>query len=112
MRSKHGMVMKLFSAQRYDLKQVSQSLVWCAEPHKKFFRAIQSQPVGYSKHNFWVTSETSLQNQVARGYENCVLSTQLFDFEWREKLFCEIPHTKLSFAIHVWDHTFAQKKVS
>ena len=70
MRSNDGMVMKLFSAQRYDPKQVSQSLVWCAEPHKKFFRAIQSQTVGYSKHNFWDTSETSLQNQVARGYEN------------------------------------------
>ena len=70
MRSSDGMAMKLFSAQRYDPKHVSQSLVWCAESHKKVFRAIQSQTVGYSKHNFWDTSETSLQNQVARGYEN------------------------------------------
>ena len=64
-----------FSAQRYDPKQVSQSWVWCAESHKNFFRAIQSQTVGYSKHNFWVTSETSLQNQVARGYENPKIAT-------------------------------------
>ena len=69
MRSKYDMVMKLFSAQRYDLKQASESLVWCAEP-PNFFHAIQSQTVGYSEHNFWDTSETSLQNQVARGYEN------------------------------------------
>ena len=70
MRSKHGMVMKLFSAQKYDPRQVSDSLVWRSEPHKTFFRAIQSQTVGYSKHNFWDTSETSLQNQVSKGYEN------------------------------------------
>ena len=45
-RSNDGMVMKLFSAQRYDPKQVSQSLVWCVEPHKIFSR--------HSKSNSWV----------------------------------------------------------
>ena len=69
MRSKHGMVTKLFSAQRYDPKQVSESLVLCAEPHKKFSRPIQSQAVGCVKHNFWDTSETFLQNRVAKRYE-------------------------------------------
>ena len=69
MRSKHGMVTKLFSAQRYDPKQVSESLVLCAEPLKKFSWPIQSQTVGCVKHNFWDTSETFLQNQVAKGYE-------------------------------------------
>ena len=69
MRSKHGMVTKLFSAQRYDPRQVSESLVWCAEPHKKFSRLIQSQTVACVKHNFWNTSETFLQNRVAKGYE-------------------------------------------
>ena len=70
MRSKHGMVTKLFSAQRYDPKQVSESLVLCAEPHKKFSRPIQSQTVGCVKHNFWDTSETLLQNRVGEGYGN------------------------------------------
>ena len=70
MRSKHGMVTKLFSAQRYDPKQVSESLVLCAEPHKKFSRPIQSQTVGCVKHNFSDTSETFLQNRVAKRYEN------------------------------------------
>ena len=70
MRSKHGMVTKIFSAQRYDPKQVSESLVSCAEPHKKFSRSIQSQTVGCVKHNFSDTSETFLQNRVAKGYEN------------------------------------------
>ena len=68
MRSKHGMVTKLFSAQRYDPRQLSESLVLCAEPHK-IFRPIQSQTVGCVKHNFWDTSETFLQNRVAKGYE-------------------------------------------
>ena len=36
MRSKHGMVTKFLFAQMYDPKQESESLVWCAEPHKKF----------------------------------------------------------------------------
>ena len=36
MRSEHGMVTKVFSAQMYDPRQVSESLVWYAEPHKKF----------------------------------------------------------------------------
>ena len=58
----------------YDPRQVFESLVWCAEPHKNFFRAIQSQTVGYSKHNFWDTSETSLQNQFTRGYENAKIA--------------------------------------
>ena len=53
----------------YDPKQVSESLVLCAEPHKKFSRPIQSQTVGCVKHNFWDTSETFLQNRVAKGYE-------------------------------------------
>ena len=75
MRSNDGMVMKLFSAQRYDPKQVSESLVWCAEPHKKFFRATQSQTVDYSKHNFWDTSETLLENRVAKCPKNCDLRT-------------------------------------
>ena len=70
MRSKHGMVTKLFSAQRYDPRQVSQNLVWCADPHKKFSRHPQSHTVECVKHNFWDTSETLLQNRVARGYEN------------------------------------------
>ena len=69
MRSKHGMVTKLFSAQRYDPKQVSESLVLCAEPHKKFSRPIQSQAAGCVKHNFWDTSGTLLQNRVVKGYE-------------------------------------------
>ena len=70
MRSKYGMVTKLFSAQRYDPRQVFESLVWCAEPHKKFSRHPQSHTVECVKHNFWDTSETLLQNRVARGYEN------------------------------------------
>ena len=70
MRSKHGMVTKLFSAQRYDPREVSESLVLCAEPHKKFSRSTQSQTVGCVKHKFWDTSETLLQNRVAKGYEN------------------------------------------
>ena len=41
MRSNDGMVIKNFSAQRYDPKQVSESLGLCAEPHKKFSRATQ-----------------------------------------------------------------------
>ena len=52
MRSKHGMVTKLFSAQRYDPRQVSQNFVWCAEPHKKFSRRPQSHTVECVKHNF------------------------------------------------------------
>ena len=70
MRSKHGMVTKLFSAQRYDPRQVFESLVWCAKPHRKFSRPTQSQTGGCVKHNFWDTSETLLQNRVAKGYEN------------------------------------------
>ena len=69
-RSKYGMVTKFFSAQSYDPRQVLKSLVWCAEPHKKFSRSTQSQTVGCVKHNFWGTSETLLQNRVAKGYEN------------------------------------------
>ena len=70
MRSKHGMVTKLFSAQRYDPRQVSQSLVWCAKPHQRFPRHPQSHTVECVKHNFWDTSETLLQNRLARGDEN------------------------------------------
>ena len=70
MRSKHGMVTKLFSTQRYDPRQVSQNLVWCAESHKKFFRHPQSHTVECVKHNFWDTSKTLLQSRVAKGYEN------------------------------------------
>ena len=70
MRSNDGMVMKLFSAQRYDPRQVSQNLVRCAEPHKKFSRHPQSHTVECVKQNFWDTSETLLQNRVAKGYEN------------------------------------------
>ena len=70
MRSKHGMITKLFSAQRYDPRHVSESLVWCAEAHKKFSRPPQSQTVRCVKHNFGDTSETLLQNRVAKGYEN------------------------------------------
>ena len=43
MRSKHGVVTKLFLAQKYDPRQVVESLVWCAEPHKNFSRPTQSQ---------------------------------------------------------------------
>ena len=70
MRFKYGMVTKFFSAQRYDPRQVSQNLVRCAEPHKKFSRHPQSHTVECVKHNFWDTSETLLQNRVAKGYEN------------------------------------------
>ena len=70
MRSKYGMVTKLFSAQRYDPRQLSQNLVWCAEPHKKFSRHPQSHTVECVKHNSLDTSETLLQNRVARVYEN------------------------------------------
>ena len=70
MRSKHGMVTKLFSAQRYDPRQVSESLVWYAEPHKKFSRPTQSHTVECVIHTFGDTSETLLQNRVAKGYEN------------------------------------------
>ena len=41
MRSKYGMVTKLFSVQRYDPRQVSESLVWCAKPHKEFSRPLK-----------------------------------------------------------------------
>ena len=34
MRFKHGIITKRFSAQMYDPRQVSESLVWCVEPHK------------------------------------------------------------------------------
>ena len=70
MRSKHGMVTKRFSTQRYDPRQVSQNLVWCAEPHKKFSWYPQSHTVECVKHNFWDTSETLLQNRLAKGYDN------------------------------------------
>ena len=70
MRSKYGMVTKLFSAQMYDPRQASESLVWCAKPHIKFSQPTQSQTVRCVKHNFWDTSETLLQNRVAKGYEN------------------------------------------
>ena len=110
MRSKYGMVTKLFSAQRYDPRQVLKSLVWCAEPHRKFSRPVQSQTVECVKQNFWDTSETLLQNRVTKGYENCVLRTQVCDFEEAEKIFRESPHTKVTFQILVWDHTFAQTK--
>ena len=70
MRSRYGMVTKLFSAQRYDPRQVSQNLVRCAEPHKKFSRHPQSHTVECVKHNFWDTSETLLQNRVGKGYGN------------------------------------------
>ena len=71
MRSKYGMVTNFFSsAQKYDSKKVFKSLVWCAETHNRFSRAPQSQTVGCVKHNFWDTSETLLQNQVGKGYEN------------------------------------------
>ena len=69
MRYKYGMVTKRFSVQRYDPRQVSQNLVWCAEPHKKFSRLIQSQTVGCVKHNIWNTLEAFHQNRVAKGYE-------------------------------------------
>ena len=67
MRSKYGMVTKLFSAQRYDPRQVLQNLVRCAEPHKNFSQPTQTQTVGYVKHSF---CDTFLQNRVAREYEN------------------------------------------
>ena len=70
MRSKYYIVTKPFSAQRYDPRQVFESLVWCAKPHRKFSRPTQSQTGGCVKHNFWDTSETLLQNRVAKGYEN------------------------------------------
>ena len=70
MRSKYYIVTKPFSAQRYDPRQVFESLVWCAKPHRKFSRPTQSQTGGCVKHNFWDTSETLLQNRVGEGYEN------------------------------------------
>ena len=70
MRSEYGMVTKLFSAQRYDPRQVSERVVWYAEAHETFSRPTQSQTVGCVKHNFWDTSETLLQNRVAREYDN------------------------------------------
>ena len=109
MRSKHGMVAKLFSAQRYDPRQVSQNLVWCAEPHKKFSRHPQSHTVECVKHNFW---QPDSEGESLKCPRNCVLRTRMCDFEGADKIFCEVPHTKLNFDILVWDHTFAQKKVS
>ena len=69
----------------YDPRQVSESLVWCAEPHKKFIRATQSQIVDYSKHNFWNTSETFLQNRVAKilfYIPNCLALSGPRNFLW------------------------------
>ena len=59
MRSNDGMVMKLFSAQRYDPKQVSQSLVWCADPHKKFFAPFKVRQLG--------TQNTIFGNLILKG---------------------------------------------
>ena len=74
MRSKYGMVTKLFFAQRYDPRQELESLVWCAKPHRKFSRLTQSQTGGCVKHNFWDTSETPLQNRVGEGYGNSTIA--------------------------------------
>ena len=84
MRSKYGMVTKMFSAQRYDPIQVSESLIWCAKPHKHFSRPTQSQTVGCVKHNFW---QPDSEGKSLKCPKNCVLRTQLFDFEWAEKIF-------------------------
>ena len=59
--SKHGTVTKLFSAQRYDLGQVFESLVWCAEPYKKFSRPPKSYTVDCVIHNSEDTSKTSFR---------------------------------------------------
>ena len=89
MRSKYGMVTKFFSAQKYDPRQVLESLVWCAKPHRKFSRSTQSQTCGCVKHNFWDTSETPHQpdseGESLKCPKNCFLRTHLFDFEWAEK---------------------------
>ena len=109
MRSKYGMVTNLFSTQRYDFTHVFGRLVWCPESHEKFSRDTQSHTVDCVKHNFWTLQRLSFRIGLPR---NCVLRTRLCDFEGAEKIFCEVLHTELSFAILVWDHTFAQKKVS
>ena len=66
MRSKYGMVTKLFSAQRYDPRQVFESLVWCAEPYKKFSRPPKSYTVDCVIHTFGDTSETSFRIGLSR----------------------------------------------
>ena len=70
MRSKNGMVTKIFSVQRYDPTQVYESLVWYTEPHKIFSRSSLSHTVECVIHNFWDSSDTLLPNRVAREYEN------------------------------------------
>ena len=66
MRSKYGMVAKLFSAQRYDPRKVFESLAWCAKLYKKFSRPPKSYTVDCVIHTFGDTSETLLQNRVAK----------------------------------------------
>ena len=66
MRSNDGMVMKLFSAQRYDPRQVFESTVWCAEPYKKFSRPPKSYTVDCVIHNSEDTSETSFRIGLSR----------------------------------------------
>ena len=68
--SKCGTATKLLSAQMYDTRQVFESLVCCVEPHKQFSRPPQSHTVECVIHNFWDTTETFLQNRVAKGNEN------------------------------------------
>ena len=111
-RSKYSMVTKFFSAQRYDPRQVPKNLVCCAKPHKKLSRPPQSHTVECVKHNFHTPWQPDSEEQSLKCPRNCVLRIQLFDFEGAEKLFCEVPHTKLSFDILIWDHIFAHKKVS
>ena len=66
MKVKHGMVTKLFSAQRYNPKQVFESTVWCAEPYKKFSRPPKSYTVDCVIHTFGDTSETSFRIGLSR----------------------------------------------
>ena len=81
MRSNDGMVMKLLSEQRYDPKQVSQSLVWCAEPHKQFFASFKVKQLGTQNTIFGTPPRLPFRIRLPEGMKNCVLSTQLPDFE-------------------------------
>ena len=46
MRSKYGMVTKFLSAQMYDPRQASESLVWSAKPHKNFLGPLKVKQLG------------------------------------------------------------------
>ena len=80
------------------------------------------KPERYSKllnsvlsNSFHWTVGPSLTDNVRvmeRKYDMQMVRMFYREFEGPDKNFCEVPHTKLSFQILFYDHTFVQKEVS